>query len=83
MNYDNEKSGALFRNKKKAQEKQPDYYGTCEIEGKVYRISAWVNKSNKGEQYLKMKYQEEEQEKNSVPSTAAEDLYGGDDDLPF
>lgn len=83
MNYDNELSGALFRNKKKKLEKQPDYYGTCEIQGKTYRVSAWVNKSNKGEQYLKMKYQQEEQEQQSVPTSAVETLYGEDDDLPF
>jgi hypothetical protein len=45
--YDNEKTGALFRNARKTQDKQPDHNGNCTIEGVEYWISAWVKESKK------------------------------------
>ena len=40
--YDNEKTGALFKNDRATeQNKQPQYRGNCQIEGKEYSISSW------------------------------------------
>lgn len=38
-------SGALFKNKKKQEEKQPDYTGQAIIAGREYWLSAWIKRS--------------------------------------
>jgi hypothetical protein len=40
-------SGALFKNDRKENEKQPDYKGSATIDGVDYWISAWINVSQK------------------------------------
>lgn len=47
-------SFSLFKNEKKEKENQPDYSGTMTDEnGKVFRISAWVNTAkSSGTKYL-------------------------------
>ena len=40
--YDNNNSGALFKNDKKTLEKHPDYRGEAEVNGQKYYVSpAW------------------------------------------
>jgi hypothetical protein len=39
--------GALFKNREKSKPSQPDYFGKAEIEGRKYRISAWIKESKK------------------------------------
>tara|TARA_R100001082_G_scaffold111267_1_gene94587 strand:+ start:5834 stop:6091 length:258 start_codon:yes stop_codon:yes gene_type:complete len=76
-------SGNLFKNEKKEKETQPDYNGGCKINGEVYQISAWINKSqNTGKTYFNFKFQSKEEvdkykgsKKPITPET--------DDDLPF
>ena len=56
MSYeDRELSGALFRNANKQKESQPDHTGTCKIDGKTYRISAWV-KEGKGGRFFSLAF---------------------------
>lgn len=44
--------GIIFVNDKKTQEKQPDYCGEINIEGKSVRISLWKNKAKTGRPYF-------------------------------
>ena len=53
--YDNTNSGALFKNNRKEKETQPDMTGVLDVDGTDYRVSAWSNKSKKGESYLSLK----------------------------
>jgi len=46
--YDNEKSGVLFKNDKEGNEKRPDYKGSIQIEGTEYWLSAWIRDGKKG-----------------------------------
>jgi hypothetical protein len=46
--YDNELSGALFTNFKKETDNQPDYNGSCHINGVEYWISGWIKKPKSG-----------------------------------
>ena len=53
-----ELQGAIFKNKNKTKENQPDYTGDCKIDGTMYNISCWVNESkSSGEKYFGCKFQ--------------------------
>ena len=58
MAENREMSGVLFRNRRKSQEKHPDYTGSCKIDGKVYYVSAWIKESAEGTKYFSMAYTE-------------------------
>lgn len=76
-------SGSLFRNDKKQTEKQPDYNGTVKVDGKDYKLAAWIKESKSGQKYFSLSLQEA----NVVPSdnTSATTAFGAKNDtgLPF
>lgn len=43
---DNNMRGTLGRNERREKDTQPEYTGKCEIEGRMYWISAWVKEAN-------------------------------------
>ena len=51
-------SGAIFKNAKKSNEKQPDWKGNVNVNGKIMEISLWVKTSQKGTQYFSAAFQE-------------------------
>ena len=71
-----ELSGQLMTSKAKTKESQPDYFGECKIDGKVYKIAGWTNKSKAGNKYLSLRFQDEEVLKglNNV-ETEAEEIF--------
>lgn len=91
MAYDNNRTGALFKNDKKESEKHPDYKGSCEIDGVEYWVSSWLNESKKGTKYLSLKFspkeeQQRQQRQNLQRSAQAAQIDHGDDlndDIPF
>ena len=80
MNYDNNLSGALFKNQKKQTDKHPDYNGSCEIEGTEYWVSAWVNKSSKGVSYMSLKFNPKDGAPKKEQAPVDDDFA---DDVPF
>mgnify|MGYP000205923890 CR=1 FL=1 len=76
-------SGSLFRNDKKQTEKQPDYNGTVKVDGKDYKLAAWIKESKSGQKYFSLSLQEA----NVVPSdnTSSATAFGAKSgtDLPF
>lgn len=54
-----ELSGTMHKTSTKATDSHPDMFGSCKIEGKIYKISAWKNTSQAGNSYLSLNYQEE------------------------
>ena len=51
-------TGSLFKNQYKTPgDKKPDYTGTCVVDGKEYRMSAWINTSRNGTKYMSMNFQ--------------------------
>ena len=76
-------SGSLFRNDKKQTEKQPDYNGTIKIDGKDYKLAAWIKEAKSGQKYFSISAQEA----NVVPSdnTSSTTAFGAKSgtDLPF
>ncbi len=65
-------SGAIFKNNRKKDGKinQPDYTGNGTVEGKRYLLSAWVNKSKDGKNYLRI-YFIQKDEKDLNPTNEA------------
>lgn len=58
--------GSLFKNNK-TKETQPDYTGEVKIEGKVYRLSAWIKEGKNGK-FMSLSCQENKKDLNdSVP----------------
>ena len=78
----NNMSGALFRNDRKQQPNHPDHTGTCKIDGKEYRISAWIKQSGAGNKFFSLAFEPKEVQENkpSAPGAVHEDF---DDDIPF
>ena len=68
MSYDNNLSGALFKNTKKEKESHPDYRGECVIAGVKYEIAAWIKASKAGNKYMSLSFQvPREKQSNEVP----------------
>ena len=85
--YDNNLSGALFKNDKGDNEKRPDYKGSAEIEGVQYWVSAWIRDGAKGK-FMSMKYEKKEQQAaakqvQSAATPATAPGYADIDDIPF
>ena len=72
-------TGSLFKNQYKTPgDKKPDYTGTCMVDGKEYRMSAWINTARNGTKYMSMNFQ--------LPEVAPRaEAVGADyeDDVPF
>ena len=79
--YDNTNRGSLFRNDKGDNEARPDYTGTLNVEGKEYRVAAWVHEAKfTGKKYLSLYIEAKEEVKGDRPTVEPEKI---DDDLPF
>ena len=79
-------SGAIFKNAKKTNEKQPDYKGTVNVNGKEMEISLWLKESQKGTKYFSASFQEpfkKDSETKTYPNEAKYTPNIIDDQLPF
>ena len=76
--------GALFANKEKERDEQPNAKGSAMIGGVEYWVSAWTNTAqSSGERYQKLKFTAKEQqaEKPKAAPIASEPEF--DDQIPF
>lgn len=81
MTYDNTNNIVIFKNNKKMTEKQPDYTGTVNVEGKEYTISLWVKEGKAGKFFggnIKEPYKKLENFSDKVNKKEEDN-----DDLPF
>ena len=46
--FDDTNRGILFREKQKKSDKAPDYTGKIDVEGKPYRMAAWIREGKQG-----------------------------------
>jgi hypothetical protein len=77
LKYDNNNSGALFKNQKKDTDKHPDYTGVATVDGKEYRISSWIKKSKAGTAFMSIAFTESENPPAAQTTTVSEE------DAPF
>ena len=80
--YDNTNRGSLFKNRKKEEEKHPDYNGSINVEGTEYWLNAWIKESKKdGTKFfsLSIKEKQDSPRQSSAPTRQTKT----DDDLPF
>lgn len=69
-------TGSLFKNERKTADNQPAYTGVVNVEGKLWRLAAWLKTARSGKTYMSLSVSEmnsEQQTNDSVP----------DDDIPF
>lgn len=81
-NYDNNNTGALFKNDRKEHDKQPDYTGSCEVDGVEYYMSAWIRESKNGKKFFSLAYTAKDNQARPAKKVAAQTV-DIDDDLPF
>ena len=55
-NYDNNNTGALFKNDRKQTEKHPDYTGKCEINNVGMYMSAWIKTGQSGKKFMSFSF---------------------------
>lgn len=74
-------TGALFKNKKKLNDRHPDYTGTATVNGQKLSISAWINESNAGEKYMSLKFEEPRSPRQDAPQESKPAAF--DSEVPF
>lgn len=64
-----EKSGSLFPNDKKGNDKAPDMTGTFTLDGTKWNVAGWKTKSKDGKPYMSLKVSEPQgkQEDDGMP----------------
>lgn len=87
-NYDNNMRGTLGKNKRREKDTHPEYTGKCEIDGRMYWISAWI-KEGQGEKFFSLSFKPQEQQQSRAPAPAprpskpASGFDDMDNDIPF
>jgi hypothetical protein len=85
---ENELKGALFVNRYKTTENQPDYTGKCVIDGEEYRLAGWLRKArSSGNQFISLALTPQSQVDAHRRSRDEEErqkaLEDTQDDIPF
>jgi len=76
-------SGALFRNDKGDNQRRPDYRGDCKIDGKTWRISAWMKDGKKG-RFMSLSFEPpRDPAAGNPPERQDERADAGEESLPF
>jgi uncharacterized protein (DUF736 family) len=80
-------SGALFKNDKRGNDKAPDYSGDCMVDGREYRLAAWIKESKGGSKFMSLAFTAKEEGKTVQRDNPAQ-IKGNanvtmDDEIPF
>lgn len=79
MEYDNNNSGALFKNNKRTHDKQPEYTGSVEVNNVEYWLSAWVKESKNGQKFFSLAFTPKDQPQSQPVSPDV----SVDSEIPF
>ena len=77
--YDNTNRGVLFVERNKKSDNHPDFNGKINVDGVERYISAWMNKSQKGEDYFSLSLGKVVEQPKAQQKPAEDD----DSDVPF
>lgn len=80
--YDDTNRGALFKNDKEGNDNRPDYKGPLNVEGKEWRVAAWLKESKAGNKYLSLSVEPPYESDNGKPAAPAANL-PEPEDVPF
>jgi hypothetical protein len=84
--FDNDMTGALFTNDRKENDKQPDYNGSCEVEGKQYWVAGWKKKIKNGDRagqtFMSLAFKPKDQDSNKSSRGNARSGGRGRDEAP-
>ena len=81
--YDNNNSGALFKNGDKQEgDNRPDYKGPCEVNGVPMRVAAWVKSSKAGDRYMSLSFEPPYEGEKGKPAAPGANL-PEPEDIPF
>lgn len=58
MAYDNTNSGVLFVKKDRKNDKQPNFEGRINVNGKDYELAAWTKVSKAGDKFISLQIRE-------------------------
>jgi hypothetical protein len=58
---DNNMRGTLGKNDRRENDRQPEYTGKCEIEGRMYWISAWIREGQGGRKFFSLAFKPQDQ----------------------
>jgi len=84
MEYDNNNRGAIWPNKKKEKETQPDFTGSLNVGGVDHWVSAWKRKEGDGVNSPSLKFSVKPKDEQSAPAPVATPGVPADDsDIPF
>lgn len=78
--YDHTNSGVLFKNTEKAQDKDIDYNGSINVDGREFWLSAWIKVSKNGYKFMSLSVKPKEAATSKPKASRADDL---DDNIPF
>lgn len=93
--YDNTNSGALFKNDRRTNDKQPNMRGSINVEGVEYWVSAWTREvkggPRQGERMISMALQRKDDQPQQPAGGYSQGSQGSmpepaddfDDDIPF
>lgn len=84
--YDNELRGSLFKNDKEGNDARPDYTGTVQVDGKEYRLAAWIKEAASGKKYMSLKLDPKEgstAKPSAHQQAKANAFQPQDQDIPF
>lgn len=79
--FDNTDKGALFKNRNKETDSQPDYAGPLNVGGVNFRIAAWLKDSAGGQKYMSLAIKPDTEQSTAKPAPKASAPI--DDDIPF
>jgi hypothetical protein len=88
MAQQRELSGTLSRNKKRENDKQPEFKGSATINGVAYWLSGWVKEGQDGK-FFSLAFTRKEQQPSAAPRRAAKPQQPyhartlDDDEVPF